>query len=175
MRGNHTQRDQHVLFLDHAKQTQTRLLMRRVTLGPASSYAGRAMRRGGSSLGLLGFVISRVSHTQARDPRRRPSYAESEPIVTRRLKDRACHTQGFQLDPGSTVIRSLATVSWRPSVMHTQGRHRHTQGRFKGWLGRRTQDRSRLWWLEREEEAAVNTYVGQSSHHNLVDLGLDSR
>ena len=87
MRGNHAQRDQHVLFIDHTKQIQTRLLMRRATLGPTSSYAGRAIRRGGSSLGLLGFVISRVSHTQARDPRRKSSYAESESSHT------ACHTQ----------------------------------------------------------------------------------
>ena len=87
VRDNHTQRDQHVLFIDHTKQIQTRLLMRRATLGPTSSYAGRAIRRGGSSLGLLGFVISRVSHTQARDPRRKSSYAESESSHT------ACHAQ----------------------------------------------------------------------------------
>ena len=164
MRGNHTQRDQHVLFIDHTKQIPTRLFMRRATLGPTSSYAGRATRRGGSSLGLLGFVISRVSHTQARDPRRRPSYAESEPIVTivtRRLKDRACHTQGFQLDPGSTVIRSLATVSWRPSVIHTQGRHRHTQGRFKGWAVIRRIDQGCGGWRERRKPRLIHMWANR--------------
>ena len=57
-------------------------------------------------------VIRRVRtdrHTQTEGPGL--SYALSGPSVYTQGQAGLCHTQGFQLDPGSTVIRSLATVS----------------------------------------------------------------
>ena len=129
------------------KQMPTRLLMRRATLGPTSSCAGRATRRGGSSLGLLGFVVSRVSHTQARDPRRKSSHAESE------SSHAACHaqTEGPGLSCAELVVSlhsGLDFVTSRASSLAFVTRRGLWSESYagQGWLqtiGRHTQSQNR--------------------------------